>query len=79
MQTRSALLRLRSSSQDDESPEKQFLGNTQYAEELQLCRIPSGSLARKGGAGRLRLFVLRGDGSRQAAPAQHPCLAGPGS
>lgn len=45
----------------------------QYAEELQLFPVPSGSLAGKGGACMFYLFVLRGDGSDKAAPDTARC------
>lgn len=70
-----ALPRLHNVLQDGWSPEKQFLGKMQYAEELQLFHVPSGSLAGKGGACMFYLFVLRGDGSDKAAPDTACCFA----
>lgn len=68
-QTWTALPRLHDILQDGCSPEKQFLGNMQYAGELQLCHIPSGALTGEGGA-----CMLRGDRSHQAAPDTAPQL-----
>lgn len=78
MQT--ALPRLHNILLDGWSPEEQFLGKLQYAEELQLFRVPSGSLAEKGGACTFYLFEassLRGDGSERSAPDTAHCFAGP--
>lgn len=74
VQSWAALMRLHDILQHDWS-EKQFLGKMQYAEELQLCHIPSGSLARRGAC---MFYLCQEEMEDTKLPkTQHSCFAGP--